>query len=172
MFARNDQAAFKQPDPFLIYSTETANVLHASQFVNCHIAFCFSTVPIRSIKMTAQDSDGSHPISFVNNGQATFEEDEERRIYCYVNGSYPVASVNMMLGEEDITHMFDKSVKLITEGEIMSTAGLSYEITLSNPAFQIKFDYMNKMLQCNAHMPGTDFPSESNGVMIKLAGCE
>ena len=45
--------------------------------------------PVTSMAMTSFDVDETHAASYTNGQNVTFNEDDKRRFYCHVNGSYP-----------------------------------------------------------------------------------
>ena len=78
----------------------------------------------------------------------------------------------MMIGDEDVTGLFNRQSRLTKDGLNIGLQALGYEVIMSNESFPILYTYSGKQLKCVASVPGTEFSEESVGITIKLAGCK
>ena len=77
----------------------------------------------------------------------------------------------MMIGDTDITHLFQQNSKLRKTNGASKLKKLSYDVTLKNESFAIQYKYSSKHLKCSAVIPKSGLPEKSIEIFVKLNEC-
>ena len=91
-------------------------------------------MPVTQLQVyIAKSSYNDNEIRELKNGDVLkISEGQFRHFLCTSSGSFPKADVSMWLGNTNITGMFEKNVKKITEGDPVKDEGLlkiTYQVT-------------------------------------------
>ena len=76
-----------------------------------------------------------------------------------------------MIGDTDITHLFQQESKLLKTNGATRLKKLSYDVTLKNESFAIQYKYSSKHLKCFAVVPKSGLPEKSIEIFVKLNEC-
>ena len=76
-----------------------------------------------------------------------------------------------MIGDTDITHLFQQETKLRKTNGASKLKKLSYDVTLKNESFAIQYKYSSKHLKCSAEIPDSGLPEKSIEIFVKLNEC-
>ena len=77
----------------------------------------------------------------------------------------------MMIGDDDITHLFTEESKLQKTNGPNKLKKLSYDVTLRNESFAIRYKFSSKRLKCSATIPKSNLPKKSIEIFVKLNEC-
>jgi len=102
-----------------------------------------------------------------------FYEGESRHFRCMANNSKPAVSLKMMIGDVDITQYFEKTSKLLVEGNPALDAGLlriGHQVNLTTARYMplnVTFEQNTHSLRCVATLQGSN-STEVKETSIKI----
>ncbi len=132
-----------------------------------------SSVPIAQLAFSEANVDGSNRRVFTDGEQLAYDEGERRQVICTASGSYPAPYLKVLLGNEDISRHFERTVSLQRPENYEGLKQSLYQVQLRNDALEIGYKFADKSFTCLAVVP--DAPMEGNETSVtvhtKLTGC-
>jgi len=90
---------------------------------------------------------------------------------CHVNGSYPEATVQVFLGQKDITDLFEVKSSLKNSEGVKGLKPLFYRTDVISKSTVIGYHNMTKLLKCVAKVSASDVPKVAS-ININLTECK
>lgn len=109
-------------------------------------------VPVHKIWWTSSDE-------IYSDGDTVFlKEGGIQQFACHVNGSYPEATVQVFLGQKDITDLFEVKSSLKNSEGVKGLKPLFYRTDVISKSTVIGYHNMTKLLKCVAKVSASDVP--------------
>ena len=132
----------------------------------------------KKISLISKNLGNDQATSYQDKERVEFTELEKRNFQCYIREVYPEPRVRILLGREDITDRFNKSLRLtrtISDEGIVSIGELSalhYDVIMTSYGLEFTYEFDNNSISCLADFPGGGFSTSSATVHVVLKGCE
>ena len=136
------------------------------------ILYLISIAPIKSIRLASKDIDNSQAVVYENGQSVRVREGEMHRFYCHINGSYPEPQVSIKIGDQDITHHFNISSKMLKEGSAKGIQSFYYKVDAKAHRLAMEYDYNGKELSCIAKIADYDKLTRKAGIRVFLSECK
>ena len=140
----------------------------------------FSVKP-KKISLKSSNLENSEASVYHDGESVSFKEGDKRNFFCEVKNAYPVPSILIKLGDEDISDRFEKKIKLTRKisskpHESKSFLNeLSYDVALSAASLEITHEFDHQKLMCIVEYPENaddKFYHEKIAINVKLHGCK
>lgn len=114
-------------------------------------------VPIQKIWWTSFNDEIPLPDGYTE----TIKEGDNHTFGCHVNGSFPNAEVQVLLGNQDVTHLFEVNSALKKSHGPKGLHPLYYRTDAISKSNIIGYHSMTKSLRCIAKLPNSDLSAET-----------
>lgn len=109
-------------------------------------------VPVHKIWWTSSDEN-----EIYSDGETMFlKEGDIQQFACHINGSYPEATVQVFLGHDDITDLFEVKSSLKSSEGPQGLKPVFYRTDVISKSTVIGYHNMTKMLKCVAKVSASD----------------
>jgi len=110
-------------------------------------------------------------VTYETTANVSLSEGETRQLTCHSHGAYPRPDVDVYLGNEDITHQFTRSDKLVKVEGVAGLHPIYYDVELSSRRMNIEYRFDGKWLRCRARLPGIQ-DNKAAVLHIRIRECE